>query len=548
MGRPRGDGLTVRGNVLVVPPFECAWLKRQGGAQAFLFEASAKNDVTLMLHSRAGGKRMQRNSSSAPASSYTVIIGSHCNSRLVIERNARIVHTVSGVKTSASAFTEYWVTYNAKSGVISVGFGWKPGWNCLAQWRDEDPFPNIEFLGLSAWDSHVCFRSLSFAPAPAASQHYRAAIRPPPSMATLQSLSGVAVADCLTVSSCLAALAVAEDLLPQTEVLLDKALNFLAANFACVVQRHPEEVFSLSHQSFRDILERDKVSVPSERWLFEVVMQWKDACCLGSASPGGASVTDDLIQLLRFPVMTREDLDFVRSHACHRESAVLRHLVREEVERRMEAEARGSAPMDATPLSIRETRMIEFRDRRLQVRRHPNAGKELLYVSDGDENGVLFFLGTNQRSVRHFVNPALTSRVEVCCSSPQGRFTEPKAVLARRCHRFSFFEGGKNLESWWQVNLKVPLQCNYYSVRHDGSVGFLRNWELRASNDGTNFMTLSHHEDDRAIVKPYQYASFPIPCPARAYSIYRLVLTGANACGENKLCLTHFECYGLLLD
>ena len=77
--------LSVRGDVLVVPPFECAWLKLdKPGEGCFTFLAKAENDVTLIFSSNAEGKRVcgtRRNSEF-----YTVIIGSHVNSRLVLER------------------------------------------------------------------------------------------------------------------------------------------------------------------------------------------------------------------------------------------------------------------------------------------------------------------------------------------------------------------------------------------------------------------------------------------------------------------------------
>ena len=187
--RRRMGTLSVRGDVLVVPPFECAWLKLdKPGEGCFTFLAKAENDVTLIFSSNAEGKRVcgtRRNSEF-----YTVIIGSHVNSRLVLERSGKIVHEVAGVRASPTKFTQvslssatqnphappsfcrrqrlltrnspcrcqYWVDY--QTGRVSVGVGAKPGFNCLSQWQDPEPYMSIACLGLSAWDKHVCYSGL----------------------------------------------------------------------------------------------------------------------------------------------------------------------------------------------------------------------------------------------------------------------------------------------------------------------------------------------------------------------------------------------------
>ncbi len=54
---------------------------------------------------------------------------------------------------------------------------------------------------------------------------------------------------------------------------------------------------------------------------------------------------------------------------------------------------------------------------------------ELVYVSDGDNNGVCRLLGT-QLGRHEWVNPVLSGRLRVLSSSPEGRFTDPKARCA----------------------------------------------------------------------------------------------------------------------
>ncbi len=73
--------------------------------------------------------------------------------------------------------------------------------------------------------------------------------------------------------------------------------------------------------------------------------------------------------------------------------------------------------------------------------------------------------------------------VQVRASSPSCRNTDPKAVVSGLFLRNNFagprYEDGQ-LQSWWLVDLGPGhrLIINYYTLRHDGSQDFLRNWVL----------------------------------------------------------------------
>ena len=88
-------------------------------------------------------------------------------------------------------------------------------------------------------------------------------------------------------------------------------------------------------------------------------------------------------------------------------------------------------------------------------RRHPDA-KELLYVSDGDDNGVCFFLGTRNSSggALRYVNPCLTNEVLVTASSVGGRYSQPKTVTSRVTLSTSYFEPNETGQSFFQIDLQ----------------------------------------------------------------------------------------------
>lgn len=80
-----------------------------------------------------------------------------------------------------------------------------------------------------------------------------------------------------------------------------------------------------------------------------------------------------------------------------------------------------------------------------------------------------------------------TLLLQVRSSSPSCRFTDPRALLSGNFLPNNFagprLEGGPGgqLASWWVIDLGPghSLVPNYYTLRHDGSLDFLRNWVLQ---------------------------------------------------------------------
>ena len=163
----------------MVPPFECAWLSGEGSEPSgdggsVSFEAKGQSDVTVMLKPRGAPTRRLDHWSGrldgAAASdehTYLVIIGSHRNSCLCIERDGVVAHRVKGEwlpKDAADAFTKYRVSWTA-DGRISVVVG-GPNAHRVHRWRDPEPFRDvkIECVGLSTWDGFVQYRNIRLAP------------------------------------------------------------------------------------------------------------------------------------------------------------------------------------------------------------------------------------------------------------------------------------------------------------------------------------------------------------------------------------------------
>ena len=89
--------------------------------------------------------------------------------------------------------------------------------------------------------------------------------------------------------------------------------------------------------------------------------------------------------------------------------------------------------------------------------------------------------------------------MQVTASSPVCRNTDPKAVVSRNFLRMNF-AGPSTVngepQTWWQIDLgkQHSLTCNYYTLRHDGSQDFVRNWVMQVSSSSASSAMLFVYE------------------------------------------------------
>ncbi|KAE8736189.1 BTB/POZ domain-containing protein [Hibiscus syriacus] len=148
-----------------VAPFECAWIKdlkfREAGRGCVAFDASAHNDVTVVFRENFGSQHYHYKRNSFPH--YTVIIGSHRNSRLKIEVDGKTVVDIVRVGLCcSSAFQSYWISMC--DCLISIGKGRYPFQNRVFEWLDTNPKFSVRYVGLSSWDKHVGYRNVNILP------------------------------------------------------------------------------------------------------------------------------------------------------------------------------------------------------------------------------------------------------------------------------------------------------------------------------------------------------------------------------------------------
>jgi hypothetical protein len=247
----------------------------------------------------------------------------------------------------------------------------------------------------------------------------------------------------------------------------------------------------------------------------------------------------DLLSFVRFPLLQHSLLDKMQNSNIVRHIPVLRSLVHEAINCVKHELGRPESENN-----------VRFQHRR-------SSYKELQYICDGDDHGVMYFAGTSYGE-HQWVNPLLAEpkKITITASSPHSRYTDPKVLVSRTyqgtCFAGPRLENGHNC-SWWMVDLGQDhqLMCNYYTMRQDGSKAFPRCWNIQGSADGKSWRDLRVHENDRTMCKPGQFASWPIvgPNALLPFRYFRVVLTGPTTDATNlwNFCICYLELYGYFL-
>ncbi|PHM05790.1 hypothetical protein [Nostoc sp. 'Peltigera malacea cyanobiont' DB3992] len=168
-----------------------------------------------------------------------------------------------------------------------------------------------------------------------------------------------------------------------------------------------------------------------------------------------------------------------------------------------------------------------------------SASIDLTFLSSGDSQGVLYYIGSS-RKTQPWSNP-INKGVEITASS-----VGSGAVSLLLDRQDNEFYTGNSPDSWIKINLFASrLQCSYYSLRNrNRDDHFLRNWKLQGSNNDIDWIDLDIQNNNTSLNAPSQWLSLPVSSNA-AYSIFRLLETGLNSLSYYYLCLGEIELYGL---
>jgi hypothetical protein len=176
------------------------------------------------------------------------------------------------------------------------------------------------------------------------------------------------------------------------------------------------------------------------------------------------------------------------------------------------------------------------------------------FVSNGDTNGVFYFLGTGLGQ-NVWANPATSSQIVAVRSSNWSSSTVNQ-VFDRSATSTS---SGNVANSWIFVDLGVnrSLIPNRYSLRHysEGDWEKIRNWKLQGTNsvagtsnaqiEAATWTDLDVRSNDTTINGIAAWGDFvPNQSNTTAFRYLRLIQTGLNSSGANFLAITEWEVYG----
>jgi len=190
-----------------------------------------------------------------------------------------------------------------------------------------------------------------------------------------------------------------------------------------------------------------------------------------------------------------------------------------------------------------------------QVREaNPSSPLSFVNASDFDENGIMYWIGTNGKtsSPSEWVNPAQYGLVVVTASEgrhlPYGKLEDilSREQSALNCHT------NDDRRAWFAVDLGLWFKPTAYTLRHARGYGrsALRSWLFQVSKDGVNWETLKEHVDDQSLNDPGSTATWKLEPKELeegdlGWRHFRIHQNGKNASGQTHyLSLSGLEIYG----
>lgn len=164
----------------------------------------------------------------------------------------------------------------------------------------------------------------------------------------------------------------------------------------------------------------------------------------------------------------------------------------------------------------------------------------LTYVSDGDTNGVLYYLGSSGKTST-WQNPINKG---VSITSSGGGSGSPTDLADRQPTAFYVTAATNN---WVRIDLPKSLKCSYYSLRNRNYNGNnIRNWKLQGCNAGSEWVDLDTQSNNVSINGESQWLSLPVTNNQASFTSFRILQTGHESSGDDYLCLGEIELYGVL--
>jgi hypothetical protein len=181
---------------------------------------------------------------------------------------------------------------------------------------------------------------------------------------------------------------------------------------------------------------------------------------------------------------------------------------------------------------------------------YPTGTTTFTWVSNGDENGVIFFLGRRLNTQPFFENPHAKHVYTVRSSDGAGT----SADITDRQPNTTYSNSVAN--SWWAIDLGSgrTIKPAKYSLRNYASTLYMRNWKLQgcnsvATNDvagiaAATWVDLDSQVNNTTIVAGSGWVTITMTPPVTGYRWLRVLCNGVDSGGNNYCLLAEFEVYG----
>ena len=176
-----------------------------------------------------------------------------------------------------------------------------------------------------------------------------------------------------------------------------------------------------------------------------------------------------------------------------------------------------------------------------------SSSKILAYSSDGDTNGVFYWLGTSG-GTQSWENPHTAGRIDISINSYfDSTFSNPAAAVDRVANTIT---NGGDAPGWFKADLKNnKLIVSAYSIRgrtDQFNNNHLRTWQLQGSNDNSNWTVLDS-QTNNSTINAGTWFTMILSQSTEAYRYLRLYQPGAASDGEAFITMGEWEFYGTLI-
>eukprot|EP01023_Acetabularia_acetabulum_P007147 TRINITY_DN13038_c0_g1_i4.p1 TRINITY_DN13038_c0_g1~~TRINITY_DN13038_c0_g1_i4.p1 ORF type:complete len:559 (-),score=51.13 TRINITY_DN13038_c0_g1_i4:168-1844(-) len=537
--------------VLVVPPFESAWLtgencKFKNGQGCLSFQVEGERDCTLKLSSKAGGSR------TTVDHGYTIVLGSHRNSKLKIEKNGYTVALIDAFEQCRlvkGRLLSFWVALH--EGGIAVGYNQPKLCNQILSYRDEVDGTGAEelYIGLGSWDLHMSYYTVNVThhlPNDLQQQHLPIGIR----KTTVGNSPATTQVQCLE-DICAQVVYDNLDLVSALQILKIGGINdrvtnltilYVSLHFADIFQEQCISEFCQISKEIVKLIYNSQHLCISEFQIYKSLLYWsygKDLSLQPRSLEKPIRNIEELFSLIRLQLLSTIELKSVENDSLASQHTEISTLL---------AESKLKSLGKSSNQVVTDKRFVQLEGLNWQQgsrRRIPPDWTVLHFHGFGDGNGVTSYLGTRYFQ-QTFVNPTICNSMKVTNSG--GCQADLKSIVSLNFNEVCFASPDESGDTWWQIDLGPQhlMVCDYYCLRQDSSHNFATHWQLQGSVDSTGWIVLKKHEEDASLANSQgDYVGWEVVSgnAQNPFRYFRLFLTQIN---QHNFNISNIEFYGFV--